>query len=144
MRVTGPNDGEDEVMARKQSRTLTDGEHRIMEVLWRLGSATVAEVAQELEGKDGTAYTTILTMMRIMRDKGYLTCRKDGRAHVYTPRVARGDAARKAVRQVLAKFFGGSPQELVLSFLREEDLSAEELDELKRRILEEGGPEAGS
>jgi BlaI family penicillinase repressor len=131
-------------MARRQSRTLTDGEHRIMEVLWKRGEATVAEVAEALSGKDGTAYTTILTMMRIMREKGYLTCRKDGRAHVYTPRVAKDDAARKAVRQLLTKFFGGSPGELVLSFLREEDLSAEELDELKRRILEEGGPEGGA
>jgi predicted transcriptional regulator len=121
-------------MARKKSRTLTDGEHRIMEVLWRRGPATVAEVAAELEGKDGSAYTTVLTMMRIMRDKGYLTCRKDGRAHVYTPRVNRDTAARKAVRHLLTKFFSGSPGELVLSFLRDEELSPKELDELKQRI----------
>ena len=124
-------------MARPPSRTLTDGEHRIMKVLWDKGSATVAEVAEALADKDGSAYTTVLTMMRIMRDKGYLTCRKDGRAHVYTPRVDEDAAARKAVRQVLSKFFGGSPGELVLSFLREEDLRPEELDELKKRILEE-------
>jgi predicted transcriptional regulator len=123
-------------MPRKKSPTLTDAEHRIMEVLWRRGSATVAEVVEELEGKDGTAYTTILTMMRILRAKGYLTTRKDGRAHVYTPKVERQDAARKAVRQLLAKFFAGSPGELVLSFLREEEISPEELDELKRKIQE--------
>jgi len=123
-------------MARKKSRTLTDGEHRIMEVLWRRGAASVADVVEELSGKDGTAYTTILTMMRILREKGYLTCRKDGRAHIYTPRVDRETAARKAVRQLLAKFFSGSPGELVLSFLREEEISPEELDELKRRIRE--------
>src|ERR1043166_3190800 len=123
-------------MARKQSRTLTDGEHRIMEVLWQKGAATVAEVAEALEGKDGTAYTTILTLMRIMRDKGYLTCRKEGRAHVYTPRVDRATAARKATRQLLTKFFAGSPGELVLSFLRDEELSPEQLDELKKKILE--------
>lgn len=105
-----------------------------MEVLWRLGSATVAEVAEELEGKDGSAYTTVLTMMRIMHDKGYLTCRKDNRAHVFTPKVNRETAARKAVRQLLTKFFSGSPEELVLSFLRDEEISPEELDELKRRI----------
>ncbi len=121
-------------MARKSSNTLTDGEHRIMEVLWRLGSATVAEVAEELEGKDGSAYTTVLTMMRIMHEKGYLTCRKDNRAHVFTPKVNRETAARKAVRQLLTKFFSGSPEELVLSFLRDEEISPEELDELKRRI----------
>lgn len=124
-------------MARKRSRTLTDGEHRIMEVLWEKGSATVAEVAEALQGKDGSAYTTVLTMLRIMHEKGYLSCRKDGRAHVYTPKVKRETAARKAVRQLLQKFFAGSPGELVLAFLREEDLRPEELDELKRRIVEE-------
>lgn len=128
-------------MARKQSRTLTDAEHRIMEVLWGKGSATVAEVAEALSGKDGTAYTTILTMMRILRVKGYLRCRKEGRAHVYIPRVDRDTAARKAVWQLLGKFFAGSPGELVLSFLRDEDLSPKELDELKKKIQEAEGDE---
>lgn len=121
-------------MPRKKSTTLTDGEHRIMEILWAKGSATVAEVADALAGEDGSAYNTVLTMMRIMRDKGYLACRKDNRAHVYTPRVNREAAARNAVRQLLGKFFDDSPGELVLTFLRDEDLSAEELDGLKRRI----------
>lgn len=128
-------------MARKQSRTLTDGEHRIMEVLWQKGAATVQDVADALAGENGTAYTTILTMMRILREKGYLRCRKDGRAHVYSPRVDRDTAARKAVRQLLGKFFSGSPGELVLSFLRDEDLRPEELDELKKKILESEGNE---
>jgi BlaI family transcriptional regulator, penicillinase repressor len=123
-------------MARKQSSTLTDGELRIMEVVWKKGAVTVAEVAEELAGKDGSAYTTVLTMMRILRDKGYLACRKDSRAHVFTPKVAREAAAKKAVGQLLAKFFSGSPGELVLSFLRDEELSAKELDELKKRIRE--------
>lgn len=125
-------------MPRKQSRTLTDGEHRIMEVIWQKGCATVAEVAEALAGKDGAAYTTILTMMRIMRDKGYLRCRKEGRAHVYIPRVDRDTAARKAVRQLLGKFFAGSPGELVLSFLRDEEITLKEIDELKRKIVEQG------
>jgi predicted transcriptional regulator len=127
-------------MARRKSRTLTDAELRIMEVLWEKGTATVAEVAEALAGKDGSAYTTILTMMGILRVKGYLSCRKRGRAHVFTPRVGRDDAARKAVRQLLSRFFAGSPGELVLSFLRDEDLSPEELDELKRQILDNPPP----
>lgn len=123
-------------MARKKSTTLTDAEHRIMEIVWEKGAATVAEVAEVLAGKNGAAYTTILTMMRILHGKGYLACRKSGRAHVYTPKVDRETAARKAVRQLLSKFFAGSPGELVLSFLREEEISPEELDELKRKIRE--------
>ena len=128
-------------MARKKSPTLTDAEHRIMEIVWKRGSASVADVADALEGKDGTAYTTILTMMRILREKGYLTCRKSGRAHIFTPKVDRATAARKAVRQLLTKFFAGSPGELVLSFLREEKISSEELDELKEKIREAEGDE---
>lgn len=121
-------------MARKKVNTLTNAEHRIMEVIWAKGSATVADVVEALGGKD--AYTTILTLMRILKEKGFLSTRKEGRAHVFTPRVDRGTAARKAVHQLLTKFFAGSPSELVLSFLREEELTPEELDELKRKILE--------
>jgi predicted transcriptional regulator len=125
-------------MPRHKSRTLTDAELRIMEVLWARGSATVADVAEALRGEDGTAYTTILTLMRILRDKGYLACKKQGRAHIYHPRVDRDAAAKKDVRQLLSRFFAGSPQELVLAFLRDEEISPEELDELKKQI-EAGG-----
>jgi predicted transcriptional regulator len=107
-----------------------------MEVVWARGSATVAEVVEALAGRD--AYTTILTLMRILKDKGYLSVRKEGRAHVFTPRVDRDTAARKAVQQLLRKFFSGSPSELVLSFLREEELTPDELQAIKRKIIESG------
>src|SRR5215468_11930588 len=120
-------------MARKKTNTLTNAEHRIMEVIWARGSATVAEVVEALKGKD--AYTTILTLMRILKDKGYLSTRKEGRAFIFAPRVDRDTAARKAVHQLLAKFFSGSPSELVLSFLREEELTPEELDAIRKKIM---------
>jgi predicted transcriptional regulator len=123
-------------MPRKKATTLTNAEHRIMEVIWARGSATVAEVVEALNGKD--AYTTILTLMRILKAKGYLSTRKEGRAHVFTPRVDRDTAARKAVHQLLSKFFSDSPSELVLTFLREEELTPEQLDVLKERIMESG------
>ena len=107
-----------------------------MEVIWARGSATVADVVEALEGKD--AYTTILTLMRILTAKGYLSARKEGRAHVFTPKVDRNTAARKAVHQLLSKFFSGSPSELVLTFLREEELTPEELDKLKEQIRRAG------
>ena len=127
-------------MARKKSTTLTDAELRIMEVIWKRGSATVGEVAEALSGKDGSAYTTILTLMGILRTKGYLSCRKDGRVQVFTPRVERDAAPSKAVSQLLKKFFAGSPGELVLSFLRDEKLSLQELEELKRKIQDTPDP----
>lgn len=105
-----------------------------MEILWDRGEATVAEVAETLEGKDGSAYTTVLTMLRILTDKGYLAAKKSGRAHVYRPKVNRDAAARSAVGQLLKKFYSDSPEKLVLSFLRDERISPEELDALKRAI----------
>ena len=107
-----------------------------MEVIWARGSATVAEVVDALQGKD--AYTTILTLMRILKNKGYLSSRKEGRAFVFLPKVDRDTAAKKAVDQLLTKFFSGSPSELVLSFLREEELTPDELDDIKQMILESG------
>jgi len=121
-------------MSRKRPQTLTNAEHRIMEVIWARGSATVSEVVNALEGKD--AYTTILTLMRILKAKGYLSSRKEGRAFVFLPEVDRTTAARKAVHQLLSKFFSGSPSELVLSFLRQEELTPEELDAIKQRITD--------
>src|SRR5271165_1831476 len=123
-------------MPRKKTTTLTNAEHRIMEVIWARGSATVADVVEALDGKD--AYTTILTLMRILKAKGFLSTRKEGRAHVFTPRVDRDTAARKAVHQLLSKFFSGSPGELVLSFLREEELTPQELEEIKQKITDLG------
>ena len=119
-------------MPRKKTLTLTHAEHRIMEVIWAKGSATVADVVEALNGKD--AYTTILTLMTILKGKGYLSSRKEGRAFVFVPRVDRNTAARKAVHQLLSKFFAGSASELVLSFLREEELTPQELDAIKKKI----------
>jgi BlaI family penicillinase repressor len=127
-------------MARKKATMLTNAEHRIMEVIWARGSATVAEVVDALDGKD--AYTTILTLIRILKAKGYLSSRKEGRAFVFTPRVDRDTVARKATHQLLSKFFGGSPSELVLSFLRDEELTTQELDQIKEKILHSEGDDA--
>jgi predicted transcriptional regulator len=123
-------------MPRKKTPLLTDAEHRIMEVIWAKGSATVAEVVSALNGKD--AYTTILTLMRILKNKGYLSSRPEGRAFVFVPRVDRDTVARKAARQLVSKFFGGSPSELVLTFLREEEFTPEQLEEIRRKIREVG------
>jgi predicted transcriptional regulator len=121
-------------MARRKIRSLTNAEHRIMEVVWARGSATVAEVVEALKDKD--AYTTILTLMRILKAKGYLASRKEGRAFVFVPKVDRDTVARKAVHHLLSKFFAGSPSELVLAFLREEELSPRELEVIKQKIMD--------
>jgi predicted transcriptional regulator len=113
---------------------LTDGELRLMRVLWEKGEATVGEVVDALKTRRKPAYNTVLTLLRIMEKKGYVRHRKDGRAFTFTPLVARRDASRRALKTVLNRFFDGSPGLLVLNLLEDEQLSTETLKQLKKRI----------
>ncbi|HEV3153532.1 MAG TPA: BlaI/MecI/CopY family transcriptional regulator [Candidatus Baltobacteraceae bacterium] len=123
-------------MARKKSPTLTEGEQRLMEVIWKRGSATVAEVLDALPKRDRPAFNTVQTMIRIMEQKGYLRHEESGRAFVYYPKVARVDAARAAVKNVLSRFFNNSAELLTVRLLEDEQLSDEELRRLRRLIDE--------
>lgn len=123
-------------MARKKSATLTEGEQRLMEVIWKLGSGTVSEVLEQLPQHDRPAFNTVQTMLRIMEQKGYLRHAESGRAFVYHPKVARVDAARAAVKNVLNRFFNGSAELLTVRLLEDEQLSAEELVRLRALIDE--------
>lgn len=121
-------------MARKKSGTLTDGELRLMEVLWQRGESTVGEVVEALQSRPVPAYSTVLTMLRILESKGYIKHKKSGRAFVYYPVVQRNDAQRNALKQLLSKFFNNSAELLVLNILEEENISRSELQRLKKKI----------
>ena len=122
-------------MARKASPTLTEAELPIMEVLWNKGCAAVNEVAEAMPNQ-GLAYNTVLTTLRILERKGYVRHTKEGRAFVYHPVVERGDASRKALRNLMQRFFNDSPELLILNMLEDEHLDAEELARLKQKIAE--------
>jgi len=109
-----------------------------MKILWQKGRATVAEVSDALPKGLNLAYNTVLTTLRILEAKGYIrhAKEKDGRAFVYLPVVARVEATRNAVRQLLGRFFGNSPGELVLNLLEDEALGDAELKKI-REILEQ-------
>ena len=126
-------------MARKKSQDLTEAELRLMDVVWRKGSATVSEVAEALPKQPGLAYNTVLTTMRILEDKGFLRHQKskEGRAYVYHPMVGREEASRSAVRYLVSRFFKNSPELLVLNLLRDEDLSEKELLKIRKLIAED-------
>ena len=85
-------------MARKQSPTLTDAELRRMKILWERGPSTVGGVVETLPEDEPLAYSTVLTTLRILEDKGYLRHEKQGRAFVYHPVVDRRAARRNALR----------------------------------------------
>ena len=85
-------------MARKKSKTLTDAEHRIMEVIWKKGSATVGEVAEQYGAERGLARSTVLTMMERLRAKAYLKRKQvDGGVYRYSSTARQDDVVRNAV-----------------------------------------------
>jgi predicted transcriptional regulator len=124
-------------LARKKSPSLTDAELRLMEVVWEKGSATVSEVVESLPGNVPLHYSTVLTTLRILENKGYLAHRKEGRAFVYRPLMARDQEREKAVTHLLRRFFEGSPELLMLNLVARKKIGADELKRLRKRIAEE-------
>ncbi|MDT8342460.1 MAG: BlaI/MecI/CopY family transcriptional regulator [Longimicrobiales bacterium] len=112
----------------------TDRELDIMEVLWTRGASTVAEVRDALT--DDLAYNTVLTMLRILEEKGHVTRDTSSRAHRYAPSVAREAAGEGALRRVARRLFQGSPEALLVRLVAQDGLSAEELRRM-RDILDE-------
>ena len=127
-------------MARRKSPTLTDGELRLMQVIWGRESATVGDVVDALTGQDGPAYSTVLTMLRILEQKGYLRHEKEGRAFVYYPVIGKNDARRSAIKHLMSRLFDNSPESLVLNLIENEELDREDLDRIKKLIDEADTP----
>jgi BlaI family penicillinase repressor len=115
---------------------LADREAEIMEVLWELGAATVAEVREQLE--DDLAYTTVLTMLRNLEGKGYVRHDEEGRAHRYLPVVEREAAQRSAVRDLAAKLFKGSSALLLTQLVSDDALTNDDIKRIRRLLSQRG------
>jgi len=121
-------------MPPKPSNTLTPAELRLMRILWMRGESAVSDIAAAASGDSPLAYTSVLTTVRILEQKGYVTHRQQGRAFLYSPCVAEDEASRSEIRHVLERFFGNSRERLVLSLLGDDELTPDELKRLKERI----------
>jgi len=110
--------------------SFTDRELDVMSVLWDVGPATVAQVRERIA--DELAYTTVLTVLRTLEQKGYVGHTEDGRAHRYKPLVKREVAGRNALRRLVDKVFDGSPELLLTQLVSDKDLSDEELRRLRK------------
>lgn len=110
-----------------------------MSVLWRLGPSTVAEVRAALD--DPLAYTTVLTVLRTLEEKGFVGHEEEGKAYRYHAEVAREDAGASAIRRLVSTVFLGRPELLLTQLVEERDLSDAQLERL-RALLDsrlEGG-----
>lgn len=106
----------------------------VMNALWERGPSTVAEVRRALD--DELAYTTVLTVLRILEQKGWVAHEAEGRAHRYRPLVEKSAAGGSALRRLTERLFSGSRELLLTRLVEDEDLSEEELKRM-RDLLDE-------
>jgi BlaI family penicillinase repressor len=121
---------------RKPHPTLTPLELAIMKVVWRLGTSTVRDVHDALRARRPIAYTTVLTMLRILEAKGYVKKSKSDRAHVYRAAKPRHQVVGAMVRDFVNRVFDGAAEPLLLHLAKDARLSDEEREELLRIIKE--------
>jgi len=121
-------------MARPAHHSLSRRERQIMDVVYRLGRATAAEVQESLP--DPPSYSTIRALLRVLEEKGHLRHEQDGPRYVFLPTVPRDRARRSALRQLVQTFFEGSTAQAVAALLGEPGakLTDGDLDRLSRMI----------
>lgn len=112
----------------------TDRETDIMAVLWDLGSATVVEVRDRLE--DPLAYTTVLTVLQTLEQKGFVRHEEEGKAYRYFPRVEREAARRSALGRLMKRLFGGSPELVMTQLVSDRHVTEDELRRIRTAINE--------
>ena len=108
-----------------------------MRVLWTKARATVGEVVEALPGERRPAYNTVLTLLRILEQKGYVRHEKPGRAFIYYPIIDRNRARRSAVKRLVSQLFDDSPGLLLMNVLEHDEVDAEELMHLRHMLGED-------
>jgi BlaI family transcriptional regulator, penicillinase repressor len=117
--------------------SLTDREAQIMDRLWEFGTATAEQIRLELP--DAPHDSTVRTLLRILEEKGFVGHQRQGRSFIYHAIVQREKVQRRTLGNIIRHFFSGSPQDLVLRLLEDEQLSAADLQELMEQATERPG-----
>ena len=113
---------------------LTDQELEIMKIVWARDAATVRDVYEELLKRRKIAYTTVMTMMGILEQKGHLKKSADERAYVYTPSQPQREVVGSMVHDFLKRVFNGSAKPLLIQLVEDKKLSTAELDEIRKLL----------
>jgi predicted transcriptional regulator len=117
---------------RPPSRTLTAQELEVMKIVWGRGNATVRDVYEDLLTRRKIAYTTVMTALKTLEQKGYLRATQKERAYVYEPTRPKSQVIKGMVREFVERVFGGSSRPLLVQLLEDERLSEAELREIAR------------
>jgi len=121
---------------RSPSKTLTGQELEIMKIVWERRTATVRDVYEALLERRRVAYTTVMTMMKILERKGYLSRKQVERAYVYRPAQPKNSVIRVMVRDFVNRVFNGSAEPLLVRLIEDRHLTANEVEEIRRLIGE--------
>lgn len=121
-------------MARPKHDHPTPGELEILKILWDRGPSTVRQVMEVLNRRRRRHYTSVMSLLNVMADKGLVTRRPQGRAFLYLARVQREKTLGQLVSNLLGRAFGGSPSLLVSHLLEEARPSPEELDAIRQTL----------
>ncbi len=111
-----------------------ESEMEILHIVWNKGESSVKEVQEEILAYRKVAYTTVMTIMKNLADKGLLTYRQEGTSYIYRPAKPESEVKHGLLKQMLHKVFKGSPAEMVQSLVEHETLSDEERREIEEAI----------
>ncbi len=121
---------------RPKSTTLTEQELEIMKIVWAREVATVRDVYEALLERRKIAYTTVMTMMKILEQKKYLRKNQEDRAYVYRPAKPKNQVIKGMVREFVNRVFNGSAEPLLVHLIEDRKLSEKDLEEIARMIRE--------
>lgn len=119
---------------KKSLTPLGESEMEILHHVWELGEATVAEVQEKILEKRKIAYTTVMTIMKNLNDKGFLKYRKQGVTYVYSAAIEPEDVQFSLIDNLIHKVFKGSPSALVQTLVKGENLNEQDIDAIKKLI----------
>lgn len=119
---------------RKPLSPLGETEMEILNHVWKLGEASVADVREQILQTREVAYTTVMTIMKNLSEKAYLKYRKEGMSYIYSAAVQPDQVRFSLIDRLIDKVFQGSPRELVQTLVQSENLTEEERNEIKKLI----------
>lgn len=114
-------------------KELTKAEEQVMQILWKVGKGFVKDILDEFE-EPKPAYNTVSTIVRILETKGFIDHKVYGKTHLYFPLVARDEYRKSYVQSMLNGYFGSSLKQLVSFFSKEDEISIQELEEIRKMI----------
>lgn len=130
---------------RKKKGSVSDTELEVLKVLWDLGQGTVRDLMERLEAQGRSwAYTTVQTLVMRLKQKGFVSTRKEGKAHLFTPAVSQPELLSLELGDLADRVCDGRATPLMLTLVREHAFSAEELRELRRMLDAVGDPSGGA